>query len=97
MRRISCETHSVLDAPYDSDVFEDVSAIDDPRARDNLSHFVSLITDLQELTDVELEYEYPELLSGSPAITLQETVALHRRWAAQAADVLFAHTVPAAL
>jgi Queuosine biosynthesis protein QueC len=97
MRRISCETHGVPDVPYDADVFEDPHAIDDQRARDNLTHFVALIDDLASLPDVDLEYEYPELLTGSPAMNLADCIALHRRWATQAQAVLGSHTVPTSL
>jgi 7-cyano-7-deazaguanine synthase in queuosine biosynthesis len=97
MRRISCEAHGVPDVPYDADVFDDVHALDDPRARDNLTHFVALIDDLASLPDVDLEYEYPELLTGAPAMSLADSIGLHRRWAAQAAAVLASHSVPAGL
>jgi len=97
MRRISCETHGIADVPYDLDIFEDADALADDRARDNLIHFLALVDDLSSLTDVELEYEYPELLSGAPAMTLAETIALHRRWASQADSVLQSHSVPVSL
>lgn len=97
MRRISCETHQLPDVPYDVDVFEDLGALDDNRARDNLTHFVALIDDLLSLGDVELEYEYPELLAGAPALTLAESISLHRRWASQADAILGAHSVPTSL
>lgn len=97
MRRISCETHGVADVPYDVDVFDDVHALDDQRARDNLTHFVALIDDLASLPDVDLEYEYPELLSGAPAMDLADSIALHRRWAAQADAVMSSHSVPTGL
>jgi hypothetical protein len=70
LRRISCETHGVADVAYKADVFEDVAAINDPRARDNLTHLVAFVEDLRELNDVELEYEYPDLMSGEPAMSL---------------------------
>jgi hypothetical protein len=97
LRRISCEAHDVPDVPYGSDIFEDSSALDDPKARDNLAHMLSLILDLQEMPDVSLEYEYPELLGGQPALSLVDSINLHRRWAAQASDILLAHSVPASL
>ena len=97
MRRISCETHNVADVPYAADVFDDPSSLDDARARDNLTHFVSLIEDLRELSDVQLEYEYPELLGGAPALTLAEAIDLHRRWGNEAATVLASHPVPRGL
>jgi hypothetical protein len=97
LRRISCERHGVPDAPYNVDLFDNDASLRDPRARDNLTHLVSLVQDLQELPDVELEYEYPELLSGAPALTLRAAIDLHRRWAAEAASVLFAHSVPVGL
>ena len=97
LRRVSCEHHGVTDIGYDADVFDDAKALDDPRARDNLAHFVSLIEDLGELSDIELEYEYPELLGGAPAMSLAGAIALHRRWAGEAAGVLFSHPVPASL
>jgi hypothetical protein len=97
MRRISNEIHDVADIPYAADVFDDEGSLAETRARDNISHFISLVDDLTELSDVELEYEYPELLRSAPAMTLSETIQLHRRWAAQAASVLYAHPVPAGL
>lgn len=97
LRRISCELHRSSDVAYDVDVFDDAASLDDPRARDTLTHLISLVEDLTELTDVELELEYPELLSAAPALTLGQAVDLHRRWAAQASAVLFAHPVPTSL
>ncbi|WP_238963564.1 7-cyano-7-deazaguanine synthase [Mycobacterium paraintracellulare] len=95
MRRISNEYNNVADISYDADIFDDPEALTETRARDNLTHFISLVQDLQELSDVELQYEYPELLASAPAMTLDETIQLHRRWADQAASVLYAHPVPA--
>lgn len=97
LRRISCELHGASDVAYDADVFDDATSLDDVRARDNLTHLISLVEDLTELSDVELELEYPELLSAAPALTLAQAIDLHRRWAAQASAVLFAHPVPAGL
>jgi hypothetical protein len=94
LRRISCEAHGVPDVPYLADAFDDMATLNDFKARDNLTHFVSLIEDLRELDELELEYEYPELLSGAPAMTLPEAIDLHRRWADQATAVLFTHPVP---
>jgi 7-cyano-7-deazaguanine synthase in queuosine biosynthesis len=97
LRRISCETHSVADVDYDADLFDDPASLDDPRARDNLAHLIAFIDELGELDDVELEYEYPELMSGEPAISLADAIALHRRWVDQASAVLFSHPVPTSL
>ena len=36
-------------------------------------------------------------MSGEPAISLADAIALHRRWADQASAVLFAHPVPISL
>ncbi|HUA74318.1 MAG TPA: 7-cyano-7-deazaguanine synthase [Solirubrobacteraceae bacterium] len=97
LRRISCERHGVPDVDYAADVFNDAAGLDDERARDNLTHLISLIEDLADLSDVELELEYPELLSAEPALTLADAIALHRRWAIEASSVLFAHPVPISL
>jgi Queuosine biosynthesis protein QueC len=97
LRRISCEQNGIPDVPYTDDVFDDPKSLDDRRARDNLTHLISFIADLQELPDVDLEYEYPELLSGQPALTLSDAIELHRRWAEQAANILFSHPVPTSL
>lgn len=97
LRRVACEYHDVADVSYDADVFDDANALDDPRARDNIAHFVSLIEDLGELTDLKLEYEYPELLGAAPAMSLADAITLHHRWAAEASSVLFSHPVPAGL
>jgi 7-cyano-7-deazaguanine synthase in queuosine biosynthesis len=97
LRRVSCERHAVPDVAYDHDVFDDPAALNDDRARDNLTHFISLIEDLKELDDVAMEIEYPELINGAPALTLSQTIDLHRRWADEASSVLFAHPVPVSL
>lgn len=97
LRRISCETHSVADVDYAADVFDDAASINDPRARDNLAHLIAFIEDLRELDDVQLEYDYPELMSGEPAISLADAITLHRRWGSQASAVLFGHPVPNSL
>ena len=97
LRRISCERHGVPDVPYDHDVFDDPAALNDDKARDNLTHFISLVEDLGELDDVTMEIEYPELINGAPALTLAQTIDLHRRWADEASTVLFAHPVPLSL
>jgi len=97
LRRISCEHHDVADVDYDSDVFDNPGSLKDDKARDNLTHFVSLVEDLGEFDDVEMEYEYPELLSAAPAMSLGEAIDLHRRWAGEASAVLFSHPVPASL
>lgn len=97
LRRISCERHSVTDVPYDHDIFDNPAALGDEKARDNLTHFISLVQDLAELDDVSMEIEYPELINGAPALTLAQTIDLHRRWASEASAVLFAHPVPVSL
>lgn len=94
IRRIASETHGVPDVPYAADMFDDPATLNDPRARDNLAHLVASVDGLQQLSDVELEYEYPELSNGQPVLTLPVSIGMHRRWASQAADVLFAHPVP---
>jgi 7-cyano-7-deazaguanine synthase in queuosine biosynthesis len=94
LRRISCETNAVADVNYASDIFDDTKSLDDPVARDNLSHFMALTRDLLTIDDVAFPIEYPELLNGAPALSLAESIALHRRWGEQADAVLSAHTVP---
>lgn len=97
LRRVACETHGIADVDYNADVFDDAAAINDPRARDNLAHLIAFLDDLRELDDVQLEYEYPELMSSEPAMSIAEAITLHRRWADQASAVLFAHPVPTSL
>jgi len=82
---------------YAADAFDDPASINDPRARDNLAHLIAFIDELSEFDDVQLEYEYPELMSGEPAISLAGAIDLYRRWTDQASAVLFAHSVPASL
>ena len=94
LRRVSCETNGVADVTYAADVFDDPSALDDPVARDNLAHFMGLTQDLLTLGDIVLPIEYPELLNGEPALSLTESIELHRRWGEQADTVLSAHLVP---
>lgn len=97
MRRISNEYHAVPDIDYAADIFDDMAVLSETKARDNITHFISLIDDLRDSDPVELEYEHPELMTAAPAMTLGEAIDLHRRWADQAAGVLYAHPVPAGL
>lgn len=89
MRRISCELHGLPDARYRNDPFaDDVFLAQNPRATDNLIHLGSLIRDFRELDDFELELKYIEIFSGGSQMSPSEALALHRRWAEQAAAVL---------
>jgi hypothetical protein len=95
MRRISCLTHGIPDVPYKADALDDRNVLRDETAQDNIAHFVGLIDELKEMSDLELQFAYPELLNGGPALTFGQVVELHRRWANQADAVLSAHAVPA--
>jgi 7-cyano-7-deazaguanine synthase in queuosine biosynthesis len=89
MRRISCELHGIPDASYRSDPFGDeVFVSQNPRAADNLIHLGGLVSDFRELDDFELELKYIEIFTGGTQMSASEALALHHRWADQAADVL---------
>lgn len=97
MRRISFERHSVPDVVYADDAFEDLTVLDREFSCDNLTHLVRLVDDLTSFSDLQLQLGYPEILNGGNQISLTDTIALHRRWAVEAGDVLYAHSVPASL
>ena len=59
-----------------------------------LTHLVRVIRDLDTLSDLELQLNYPELLNGGTLLNLQDTIDLHRRWAREASNVLFQYPVP---
>lgn len=94
MRRISCLTHGVDDVSYAADALDDPTVLDDERAQDHLAHFVGLIDDLLEKSEVQLPFDYPELLNAAPAMTVTEGIALNKRWATQAEAILSQHPVP---
>lgn len=94
MRRISFETHGVPDASYANDIFEDRLVLEKAFALDNLTHLVRIIETIRASSDLELQLEYPELLNGAGVLTMDECIALHRRWADEAATVLLGHTNP---
>jgi len=89
MRRISCELHGIPDADYRNDPFGDeVFVSQNPRAADNLIHLGGLVRDFRELDDFELELNYIEIFTGGTQMSASDALALHHRWADQAADVL---------
>jgi 7-cyano-7-deazaguanine synthase in queuosine biosynthesis len=89
MRRVSCELHGLPDASYANDALDDeVFLSQNPRAMDNLVHLGGLIRDFRERDDFELELEYVEVFNGGSQMSATEALALHRRWADQAAEVL---------
>jgi hypothetical protein len=94
MRRISFELHAVSDVGYEDDAFEDAEVLQNELACDNLLHFIRVVRDLDQLSDLDLQLNYPELLNGGGQLSLTETVALHRRWAHEARSVLSSHSVP---
>lgn len=96
-RRIACELHSAPDATYEHDVFSDVTAASERSRHDNLVHLCQFVTDLLELDDYDLEFEYPEILSGGSQLTSTEARDMHRRWGQQAVAVLRNHSATAAL
>ena len=74
IRRIVCTTHGVADSPYLGDIFRDFNVVSDSRARDNIVHLLTHIEDLTSMSDVELPFQYPELLNAEPAMTLAEAI-----------------------
>ncbi len=94
MRRISFETHGVRDSNYAHDLFEDRVVLERPFALDNITHLVKIIEDIRTSSNLELQLEYPELLNGAGVLTMDECIDLHRRWADEAAAVLFGHSIP---
>ena len=88
MRRISFELHNVPDVEYRMDAFGDLDALSNDMACDNLVHMVRTIQELNSLSDLDLQIEYPELLNGSPRLNLQQTIDLHRRWATEVLEVI---------
>jgi len=97
MRRISFETHGVPDAVYLTDAFGDEDVLDHDFACDNLVHMLRLVADITNMSDIELQVNYPEVLNGGSALPLADVLDLHRRWAAQASAVLMSQPVPARL
>ena len=97
IRRISFEWNSLDDAERAADPFSDWTALEADFARDNLTHFVQFIDGIASRSDLELQLDYPEILSGASQLSPSATIDLHRRWAAQAQDVLFRYPVPGGL
>jgi 7-cyano-7-deazaguanine synthase in queuosine biosynthesis len=94
MRRISCELHGLADVDYRNDPFGDeVFLAQNLRATDNMVHLGGLVRDFRELNDFELELEYVEIFSGGTQMSAGEALALHHRWAEQAAEVLSRYEV----
>lgn len=97
MRRISFELHEVPDVEYDADAFDDKDVLLDEFACDNLTHLVRVVHDLDGLSDLDLQLNYPELLNGGSRLGLTDTIDLHRRWAREASAIIGSHPVPEGL
>lgn len=98
MRKISCETHGVDDAPYKDLVLDDPLVSDtNARAQDNLIHLCGFVRDFIDRDEFDLEIEYPEVFSGGRQLTPKAALDLHKRWAKQAEEVLRAHPISASL
>jgi 7-cyano-7-deazaguanine synthase in queuosine biosynthesis len=98
IRRISCLLHGAADADYQLDVFGDASTHDaNEQVRDNLTHLIQFIVALDELDDAEILDEFPEIMSGGRAGSTTQSVALHKRWAAQARGLLASQPATGAL
>jgi hypothetical protein len=94
MRRISFETHGVADASYTDDAFDDPSVLEKEFSADNLTHLVRLVDEIEASTDLELQLNYPELLNGASSLSMRDCITLHRKWAREAANILFNRPVP---
>jgi 7-cyano-7-deazaguanine synthase in queuosine biosynthesis len=97
MRRISFDLHGTPDVQYVDDALHDAGVLDNDFACDNLTHLIRLVDDLNDLSDLALQLNYPELLNGGKQLTLSNTIGLHRRWAKEAESVLFNSPVPVIL
>lgn len=98
MRRISCAVNGAPDAVYEHDVFADANVvIGRPFAQDNLAHFVECAVYLTQASDLDVELDYPELLSGGSQITQREALEIHRRWSSEALGYLRGQPVSAQL
>jgi 7-cyano-7-deazaguanine synthase in queuosine biosynthesis len=95
IRRISCVVHGVPDVVYDEDVFTDRAALSRDDAKDALTHLIELAEDFRDSDDTNLALDYPELLGGGLGLTLNDAIAMYRRWSRQALDLLGQEPVPA--
>ena len=76
IRRISMESHGIVDAVYDVNPFHGERA-DDPTVHDNLVQLLMLAADLAGATnEFEIELDYPEVLNTGSAMTIAESLAM---------------------
>jgi hypothetical protein len=68
-----------------------------PFAADNIAHMMSLLSQIESGTDLELQLDYPELLNGDDAISVGESIALYRTWANEALGLLGSYPNPRSL
>lgn len=92
IRRISFEWNAATDCDYERDILGDPSVLDSEFASDNLTHLIRVLDDLTNLTPLDLQLDYPELLNGGTALSLSDSIDLHRRWATQALDTIGAYS-----
>jgi hypothetical protein len=95
-RRFSFSAAGGEDTNYLFDIFTQELSRDDKRF-DNLVHYLGYARDLVALSDAELEMTYGEILEDSPALSPDQSLAMHRRWGTQVEGVVNSHAPLAAL
>ncbi|MCW5941792.1 MAG: 7-cyano-7-deazaguanine synthase [Fimbriimonadaceae bacterium] len=91
VRRISLEIHGIKADPWKRDLFvENVAALPSTdEGKRNLSDLAGFVFDFRNLSDAELDLEYPEL--NSPYFKRDDALAMYRRFAGEATTVFRAY------
>jgi hypothetical protein len=99
VRRIAFEYAGACDGTYKTDPLDSLppDASWATTAKVNIVDLAAQAIGMSELDDPDLELEYPELLNCGDQLTVDDSFAMHRRWANQCLAVMRTHREAAAL
>ncbi|MEV1170739.1 7-cyano-7-deazaguanine synthase [Nonomuraea sp. NPDC049784] len=93
IRQVSHEYARVPDRHYLSYPFDEIPPDSPwgPVARDNVFHLLTQAVELHQADEYDLMWDKPDLLDSGPGLTIEASVSMHKRWAAQVLEVANAH------
>lgn len=87
VRRFATETAGVPDVAYVDDSFQQPATLND-EAFANIGDYLLFVRRLRSSSEADLLFDYPDLNIGGDAATIDQLVALHKKWAGQVEAVV---------
>lgn len=87
VRRFAAEAAGVPDVAYTDDSFQHPDKLND-EAFASIGDYLLFVRRLRSLPNADLLFDYPDLNIGGDAATIEQLVALHKKWAGQVEGVV---------